>query len=259
MHPDLFPSRRSPSRRSLSGRFLSGRSAAVQDTAVQAPAFFRPAAVRFAAVVLVALAVAAPAVAKVASQDVRGAPPVPELPLQGLEQRPLSGMDIFSVRPGTDLSRYDRVLIDPIGLSVTRRHEDLALTERDAEHARSYFREKLEQEFGARALAAQPGPGVLRLSLLITEFVPNSPVFPERQDGRGGIIHRTYGVGEAAFQAVLTDAMTGEVVAVFADSDTGQPLGQNLHATTQYGDADRFIRRWAAQIASAVTGGSGQG
>lgn len=219
-------------------------------------------AIHWAAAAVLALSVAVPATAQVVSRDARYGDAVPALPLQGLEQRRLSGMDTYQVRPGTDFAKYDRVLIEPVQLSVTRRREDLALLERDSKHAREYFEQKLKDAFGSRAVmapAGQPGPGVLRLAVLLTEFVPNSPAFPERQDGFGGIIHRTVGVGAAAFQAVLTDAATGQVVAVIADSDTGQPLGQNPYALTQYGDADNFIRRWADQIAGAVTGTTPQG
>lgn len=181
---------------------------------------------------------------------------VSPLPVQGLQEVRHAGLETVMIRPGVDLRRYGKVMIAPVDLSVSRESDDLALQPRDVSHAREYFARKLQDAFGENNLASQAGPGVLELKVIMTEFVPNSPAFARRQDRLGGQIQQSIGVGRAAFQAVLTDSQTGQVVAALADADEGQSLNQNVNARSQYGDADRFIRRWAKDIARLVENGA---
>ncbi len=176
------------------------------------------------------------------------------LPVEGLREVEHSSLDTVRVRPGVDLGQYRQILLAPIELAIARERDALALEPRDKEHAQEYFTRKLTDAFGRTNLATAPGPGVLELKITMTEFVPNSPAFARRQDGLGGLVTRSYGVGSAAFQAVLTDTQTGQVVAALADADVGLPFTQNLNVNTQYGDADKFIRRWAKEIARMVEG-----
>jgi len=185
------------------------------------------------------------------------AAPAPEertLPVQGLQEREHASLDALYTRPGVNLANYRRVLLDPVQLSLTpdrrnSRHE-LILHKRDLEHAQNYFTRRLQEALGPNTLTSQPGPGVLRLQITVTEFVPNSPANPRRR--LGGYILDSVGVGSAAFNAVLTDAQSGEVVAVVADADMGLPFTSNPHVRTLYGDADRFMRRWSNQLAGLL-------
>lgn len=190
---------------------------------------------------LVAVGLAAPALAS-PSRD--HAPP---LPVEGLQQRDHSGLDRLFLRPGANLGAYNQVLVAPVRVDVKepRDRDALILRERDREHAAEYFQGKLVQQLDGR-LAQQPGPGVLRLDIAVTEFVPNSPVMPKKRFG--GYMLDSYGVGAAAFQGTLTDTQTGQVVAAFSDEDVGAPFTTNLLVNTEYGDADSFMRRWARQL-----------
>ncbi|WP_114393555.1 DUF3313 family protein [Oleisolibacter albus] len=175
---------------------------------------------------------------------------VPDLPTQGLVEQEHPQLDHVFVRPGVDLARYGKVMLAPIGIEVYRGPDDIILKDRDRKHATEYFSDKLTAALGP-ALTTQAGPGVLKLEILLTEFVPNNPFDPEKRFG--GTIFKSYSVGAAAFQATLTDASSGQVVAVIADADVGAPFGSNFNLQTEYGDADHFIRRWAKQIASLLT------
>lgn len=201
-----------------------------------------------------ALSAAALCLALAAAPATAQDPAAPALPTEGLEERAHPGLETVMVRPGVDLGQYKSVLIAPVALTVTRERDQIALQDRDANHAKDYFTRRLTEAFGAANLTTQPGPGVLRLEVTITEFVPNSPAIAQRQDRLGGVNMKSYSIGAAAFQAVLRDAESGQVVAVLADADVGLPFGQNMNLTTQYGDADKFLRRWAGEIARLVEG-----
>lgn len=224
------------------------------------PAFNAIAAMALGVLTLAVPALTAMPSAAAAAQDRKAEPQAAApLPTEGLEAVDHASLDLVRVRPGVDLTRYRQVLIAPVELAVVRARDELEFRDNDARHAREYFAERLKAAFGDRAQATQPGPGVLMLAVTVTEFVPNSPAFARRQDGLGGFIQESIGVGRAAFQAVLTDSQTGQVVAVVADADTGLPFGQNLNLRTQYGDADQFIGRWARAMARLVEGKSAAG
>jgi hypothetical protein len=193
------------------------------------------------------------------ARDAPATPPPPapaELAAQaGLTEQEHPGLESVFVRPGADLARYDRVLIAPVQVAITRTRDDLMLDERTVEHARDEFMQQFTRALGPGRVATKAGPGVLRMEITVTRFDPNRPAFPRRQTG--GWIHESIGIGSAAFQAVLTDSATGQVVAVLADADMGLPLDINNHLHTEFGDADRFVRRWSRQVAELTGGGSG--
>jgi len=206
------------------------------------------------AAALALLLVGAALTAPPASAQMEPAAPVE---MAALAPQAVKGLETVRVRPGISLAAYDRVLLAPIALAVERDRHDLILSERDREHAQEYFREKLVERLGPDTITTQRGPRTLVMQITLTEFKANSPAMPRRPFG--GFISDVIGVGEAAFEAVLRDSQTGDVVAVIADRDVGQPLPQNMRAHTQYGDANAFMRRWARQIADLLTGESAAG
>lgn len=176
----------------------------------------------------------------------------PALPTEGLTEQDHSSLDKVFVKPGVSLASYGKVMLAPIDTAVERRFDEIRLSVRERDHAVEYFNEKLADELGS-ALVKEPGPGVLKLAITLTDYVPNRSFHAEKASG-GGTVDRVYAVGRAAFQAVLTDSQSGQVVAVIADADMGLPFPDNVNVYTIYGDADRFTRRWAKQITKLVQG-----
>lgn len=165
--------------------------------------------------------------------------------------------DQFYLRPGADLSRYQRVLVAPVEVSIERGRDELVLDDRTVKHAKKEFAEELAEALGPAGMAADKGPGVAVLEITVTDFTPNNPAFPRRRPPGGGIIDESIGIGDAAFQAVVRDGASGEVVAVIADADVGLPLTSNVRLHTEFGDADRFVERWSDRIADLFNAGSG--
>lgn len=175
----------------------------------------------------------------------------PPLATEGLTEQDHSNLDKVFVKPGVKLSSYGKVMLAPMDTAIERRFDEVLLSVRERDHAFEYMTKQLEEAFGP-AIVKEPGPGVLNLAITFTDYVPNRSFHAEKARG-GGTIDRVYSVGRAAFQATLTDSQTGEIVAVIADADMGLPFPDNVSAYTIYGDADRFTRRWAKQIAKLVT------
>ncbi len=176
----------------------------------------------------------------------------PALPTEGLTEQDHSSLDKVFVKTGVSLASYGKVMLAPIDTAIERRFDEIRLSVRERDHAIEYFNEKLTDELGS-ALVKEPGPGVLKLAITLTDYVPNRSFHAEKASG-GATVDRVYAVGRAAFQAVLTDSQSGQVVAVIADADMGLPFPDNVNVYTIYGDADRFTRRWAKQITKLVQG-----
>lgn len=177
----------------------------------------------------------------------------PPLLTEGLAEQEHPTLDKVFIKPGVNLASYGKVVLAPMDAAVERRFDEVMLSVRERDHAFEYMTDKLTEELGP-ALVKEPGPGVLKLAITFTDYVPNRSFHAEK--ATGGTVDRVYAVGRAAFQATLTDSQTGQVVAVIADADMGLPFPDNINSYTIYGDADRFSRRWAKQITKLLTGGA---
>lgn len=169
----------------------------------------------------------------------------------GLNAIKVDGLTEAYLKPGTDLARYGKLVIDPIKVDVTRAARAPQLDAADIKHAQRYFTEKLTEALGAKAQGTVTGTGTgLRLKITVTEYQPNRQM--QARTDAGGSISRVIAVGRAGFTAELVDEATGQTVALFRDIDEGAPLGANSNINTQYGDADQIMRAWARQIAQQV-------
>ncbi|WP_165772201.1 DUF3313 family protein [Niveispirillum lacus] len=174
----------------------------------------------------------------------------PKLATEGLTEQDHPNLDKVFLKPGVNLAAYGKVMLAPMDTAIERRFDEVLLSVRERDHAFEYMTKQLEEAFGP-AMVKEAGPGVLKLAITFTDYVPNRSFHAEKASG-GGTVDRVYAVGRAAFQATLTDSQTGQVVAVIADADMGLPFPDNINSYTIYGDADRFSRRWAKQIAKLV-------
>jgi hypothetical protein len=166
----------------------------------------------------------------------------------GLTAIKVDGITEAYLKPGTDLARYGKLVIDPIKVEVTREARAPQLDAADVKHAQSYFTEKLTEALGAKAQSS--GGTALRLRITVTEYQPNRQM--QARTDAGGSISRVIAVGRAGFTAELVDEASGQIVALFRDLDEGAPLGANSNINTQYGDADQIMRTWARQISQQV-------
>ena len=166
----------------------------------------------------------------------------------GLDAVKAEGLAEAYVKPGTDLTRYGRLVVDPVKIDLMAREPRAPqLDAADITHAQTYFAERLSEALGARA----PGSGpTLHLKVTVTEYQPNRQM--QARTNAGGAISRVIAVGRAGFTAELVDEASGQTVALYRDTDEGLPLGSNTNINTQYGDADQIMRTWARQLAQQL-------
>ena len=179
----------------------------------------------------------------------------------GLELVERPGLDTVYVRPGTDLSRYRRVMLDPVEVSFDPNWDPRggavslepadpqAIREGLADIAREVFQRVLETE-GGYELVTEPGDDVLRVRAEIVDLYINAP--ERRSAGRT----RTYVLdsGEMTLIAQLYDSQTNALLARVVDEEEGRrfPTFQIANRVTNTAEARRVISEWAGMLRAAL-------
>jgi hypothetical protein len=163
------------------------------------------------------------------------------------------------LNPAANWRQYNKVIIDP----VTFWGDDKSKISPDTQLAlTTYFHAALEKDCaGKLQVVDQPGPGVMKLQVAITDAESATPVLrtvslvvPQaRVLGRlGSLVTGSFAFsGEAQVEARLTDASTGQTLAEVVDKRLG---GNNVKAAAQWqwGDAENAMDAWAQMFANRV-------
>lgn len=181
----------------------------------------------------------------------------------GLERVERRGLDQVFVRPGTDLSQYDKVMLDPVEVSFDRswdpRGSRIGLETADpqairkglASLAREVFREELEAA-GGYELVEEPGPDVLRVRAQIVDLYINAPDIPRASATRTYVVN----AGRMTLVAELYDSQTNALIARVVDRERGREYGINelqiANAVTNTAEARRVLREWADILRNAL-------
>jgi len=192
------------------------------------------------------------------------------------EQRDLYPFHQAWFAPGWNAPKYRSIVIAPVNveylkqegawakanLKGNRLEEDTAKLAVMAQGAfQTAFR---DDEHGRFEVVDSPRDDSLVMELALVEVVPNKAVLgalgfaaTAASMGAAGIAAKEVGKGSVAIEGRVKQADTGEVVAKFADRETGKFGPINLRRATWYGEQHKIIREWADQwrkIANAKPG-----
>ncbi len=173
---------------------------------------------------------------------------------EGLAAMKVKGLDHVYAQPGADLSRYGKVMLDPVEISFSKSWKPDPtggpITAAEKQTIRRglarILREELQKELmrsGRYALVDTPGADVLRIRAEIRDLYINAPDLPRAGPGRAYALS----VGEMRLVAELRDAPTGDLIARVIDFKR-DPDAPWLHLTTQV-DNVAAARRAAADWA----------
>lgn len=181
----------------------------------------------------------------------------------GLYRVDNSVADMAYVDPDKDFSRYDSVMIDPLGVDNVEiiqprggstpgiRSRRWELTEQDRDDLQRIFaevmRSKLEEE-GHYPIVTEPGPEVLRITAALTALEPSAPPDDPRSRGVGRTRVYTEGAGTTQIKVVFTDADSGEVLALVEDRKKSTDLWGVNNRVTNLADVRRHFNSWARDI-----------
>jgi hypothetical protein len=160
------------------------------------------------------------------------------------------------VKPDTDFSAYDKVMIDPVTIwreSPGLRDVSPEELQRLANHFEAAIRGQLQRDY---EIVDQPAPGVLRVRAAITEARGSralldlvSTVAPPARalDTVNRMATGTHSfVGRAGAEAEILDSVTGERLAAAVDRRAGDKVLRG--ATGTWGDVEDAYDLWATRL-----------
>ena len=160
--------------------------------------------------------------------------------------------------------KYTALYIAP----VTLWHgEDMAkesgLAMEDLELLATYFHDVLSKVPDGQklALAAQPGPGVITVQAAVTAVEASSPVSNVLTSvipvgillsaGKQAATGQAMGVGKCAVEVKFVDAVTGENLALFAETKVGKKYSASGFSAT--GQTEEAMEEWAALMKERIS------
>jgi hypothetical protein len=173
---------------------------------------------------------------------------------EGLVSRQVPGLNHVYARPGAELSRYTKIMLDPVEVSFTKSWDpqpsDPRVAVADEQTIKADLSKLLRQELrkallrsGRYAIVQAAGEDVLRIKAEIRDLRLNAP------DGRDAAEVRSFAIslGEIRLIAELRDAPTGALIARVVDFKKGPDSGwmKLARRIDSIADARRAAARWA--------------
>ena len=183
-------------------------------------------------------------------------PPAPAASVdpEGLREIKVEGVQHVYARPGADLGRYSKVILDPIEVSFRKdwkpAPQGYPITAAEKQKIRAGLAQVLREEFarelgrsGRYRVVDAPDEDVLRIRAEIRDLSINAPDL----DRPGIVRNYTLSVGELTLVAELRDAPTGDLLARVVDHRK-DPESAWLKLTTRVENiaaAREVADRWA--------------
>jgi len=183
---------------------------------------------------------------------------LPAATADGLARRNVPGLDVAFIRPGADLSEYDRIRFGPVSVSFRRNFErDAApgpnkrISETDLQGIRERLGTLLQEEVSRQLAAAgydittAVGHDVLQLDLSVNDL---TMAFPPQRQGPDEVM--AFSTGEMLLEAEMSDSVSGEMLARVYDLAEGRVTHQ-MHRI-QRGENEREAREIAVAWAKTL-------
>lgn len=146
---------------------------------------------------------------------------------------PTRGGALFYQRPGSSLADYDKLIIPPVRVVLQK---DRGVLPEDLDLLANYLHSALLIAMrGAHPVVEEPGPGVLRVRVAITDLVP--------AQSAGKVGGERLFIGQVQIEAETLDSVTSERQMAIVDRKV---VGQRLaEGSTEFGTATQAFREWA--------------
>ncbi len=180
---------------------------------------------------------------------------VPATDLDGLESVSSKYFGAAFVRPGTDFSRYQELLVSGSQLAFkppdrTKQQFPLSAEQKDR------FRIVLDTQFAEKladldtlSLTDTVGPDALAVQVRVQDILATVPPQAVGKSGWGSLSLRA--LGEATLVIELSDSESGEILARVYDRQTfeGVAVAQNQAAPiTRWEDVEALCKKWASTV-----------
>ncbi len=182
--------------------------------------------------------------------------PNAEVSFDGLHLVNKTRMDKVWIKPGINLSHYDRVIFEGAGIQYRavkggNLHNSSAdafpLSERQKSGLEKAAKESFQSEFNKFkyfTVASKPGAGILKVTLALIDVVSR---VPPKSTGRNSFYISD--LGQAVLVVELSDSVTNEILARAVDGQRIKPLTmQESNPVTNLSEVKRSIRRWGLTL-----------
>ena len=178
-----------------------------------------------------------------------------------------SRADLAYKDPDADFSRYNRVMIQPLGVDNVEiiqpnrqgtsvgRNLNWELTDEDKLKLQQAFHDamvKRLEEKGGYPIVDEPGDDVLEIAAKLLAIAPSAAKddFQSRPVGRSRVY--TEGAGSIAVMVGFGDSETGEVLGLVKDSRSSNSYWGQNNSVSNMADVRRMFDSWAMQIANSL-------
>lgn len=179
-----------------------------------------------------------------------------------------SRSDMAYVDPNVDFSKYNRVLLLPLGVdnveikqpdssgSMTRnRNKNWELTDADKVKLQQAFRDAMLKQLadkGDYPIVTEPGDDVLTIQASLIGIAPNAPKDDNLSRGAGRSRTYTEGAGSMAVMVAFGDSESGEVLGIMKDSRSSISNWGNNNSVSNMSDVRFIFNSWALSIRTGL-------
>jgi hypothetical protein len=153
------------------------------------------------------------------------------------------------LKPGLDLSKYDKFLVRPVGVQFAAEDKPGAIDPEVISELTKYLHQQVVTELAANQyrIVNQPGPGVLDLRIAVTHLKKAEPVLNIHPATKlSGL-----GLGGASIEAEAFDAATGQRQFAFMHTRAGDRL-TIVEGLQEWGHAKQAMDFWAKTLVDRV-------
>lgn len=151
------------------------------------------------------------------------------------------------------LAAYDAFIVDPVLVWFHPEAKGRGVDPDDLKALADTFRTEVVEELEGHGytVTSEPGPGVLRVRVAITDVDPAGPVANVAAKAGGvalGVpLLPSLDIGSAAIEAEMLDSTSGERLAAVMDAKRGRRFFAFKRSVERWGDARAAFRAWARE------------
>jgi hypothetical protein len=148
------------------------------------------------------------------------------------------------------VGNYSAIIVDPVEVhlqSKAKAKDEAKLTQQQIEDLANYFQDAIVREIAksGKKIAYQPGPGVARLRVALTDIEKSDAISMLPQASLAGV-----GIGGASVEAELIDSVTEEQLAVTVQSRTGSRVP--FSTLGDWTAAKQVMDKWAKEMSKRL-------
>jgi hypothetical protein len=157
------------------------------------------------------------------------------------------------------LQHSDTFILEPVKVFLVPEAQQRDVPQEQLDKLSDTFTRAITEELNAGhyKLVTEPGPGVMKLELAITNVQPNGnkknmaatattdvALYGATPPGTGLLVPRLT-VGKVSIEGQMVDAQSGEVEMAFMTAKSGRRFFSGLKAFQKWGDIDAAFKGWA--------------